>query len=205
MRGYNYASPGYYGSASASGYYHNSYATIAAALQRQPAASERPHRSNTFSRLPNGYSAGSRGKIIDKPSSSTHQAKRSRHRAESGPASSTVSPLQSGVSSPKGKASSESRRELRVAEADSKQSRDDRRRSTVSRHEAPRRRKKGEHEHSKRRKSHSEKKHIPKHSFAKLTSGGTTPSIRSGRQSTKIKACHKKSNGRYGLFGCFGS
>jgi hypothetical protein len=205
MRGFNYASQGYYGAASAPGYYHSNYATIAATLQGEPTVSKRPHRSNTFSRLPNGYTAVSSGKIIDKPSSYTHQAKRSRHRAESGLASPTVSPLQSGVCSPQGKASSESRRELRAAEANSKQSRDGRRRSTVSRPEVPRRRKPSEHKQSTRRKSHSEKKGIPKHSFAKITSGGTTPSIRSGRQSTKTKACHRKSKGGYGLFSCFGS
>ncbi|KAJ6779344.1 hypothetical protein PWT90_04282 [Aphanocladium album] len=82
MRGYSYGSAGY-GSATASGY---GYATIATGLEGQPTTSKRPYRSNTFSWFPNGYTAVSSGKVIEKPSAA-HQAKRSRHRAESGPPS----------------------------------------------------------------------------------------------------------------------
>lgn len=135
------------------------------------------------------------------------------HETERSQVSPMFSHLVSGLAFPKDRASLESSRDPKIAEAESEHRQDGRRRSTTSRHGSSRHRTSCEHKkHS--HKKHAHKKHThkkspmentetPRRSFTKLTSRDTFASSEP-RQSTGHQGCRKKSKGSLGLFGCLG-
>lgn len=148
------------------------------------------------------YGGGSSygGRVMDNTPSCTHQTKHSRHGAEtsrhghkagSGPTSSKSSPLQSGVSSPTGKISSEGLLRQRT---------EGQRHHASSRHDKAKNQKQ-----SAPKKAHTARAGTPRHSFTSQASRGSAPSNASQRQTRTSTVCRRKaSNGGYGLFSCFG-